>query len=171
MTRIGDTSELEKLKEKIVPPLPAETRSHSHSPVLSPPRRQLITEQLPIRRDQLYGKYGVGGDTPLIPDAQSSGVTLGIGAIEAGPSGYVEVLNDNDVAVDVSRWRLDGGGVSFVFLPGTVIPPKDSLFVAAGSVAGFKARRSSPRGGEGRFVVGPLRGTPDGNKGISVTPA
>lgn len=29
--------------------------------------RQLITEQLPIRRDQLYNTYGPDGETPLIP--------------------------------------------------------------------------------------------------------
>lgn len=29
--------------------------------------QQLMKEQLPIRKDQLYGKYGPSGDIPLIP--------------------------------------------------------------------------------------------------------
>ena len=38
---------------------------------------------------------------------------------------------------------------------GTVVPPRASVYVAS-SVSGFRERASSPRGGEGLFVVGPL---------------
>lgn len=50
-----------------------------------------------------------------------------------------------------------------------VIPPKDSVYVAAGSVKAFKQRGSSPSGGQGLFVVGPLSGTPDGSTSISIS--
>jgi len=133
------------------------------------PRRQLITEQLPIRKDQLYNKYGPGGDTPLIPDAQPRDVSLSIGAVSTGSDGFVEVVNDNDIAVDVSGWKLSGGGVTFTFVPGTVIPPKDSVYVAASSIGTFKGRGSAPSGGQGLFVVGPMEGTPSGPAGISIS--
>lgn len=58
-------------------PLP-QRPSHLHSllpptqpraPAGDPDRgyQQLISEQLPLRRDQLYGQYGPGGAIPLVP--------------------------------------------------------------------------------------------------------
>ena len=44
-------------------------------------RRQMIAENLPRRRDQLYKQYGPGGPVPLIPDAQPSALTLAFGAV------------------------------------------------------------------------------------------
>ena len=133
------------------------------------PNRQLITEQLAIRKEQLYGKYGPGGDTPLIPDAQPGGAALSVASAAAGASGYVQIANDADVAIDVSGWKLNGGGISFTFVPGTVIPAKDSIYVAASSVAAFKSRGSAPSGGQGLFVVGPLSGTPTGSTDITIS--
>lgn len=80
----------------------------------------------------------------------------------------MQVINNNEYAVDVSGWTLNGSGVSFKFIPGTVIPPRDSVYVAATSVKVFKQRGSSPKGGQGLFVVGPLNGTPDGSTSISI---
>lgn len=40
---------------------------------------------------------------------------------------------------------------------GTVIPAKDSVYVAS-DINAFKARDASPTGGEGHFVVGPFGG-------------
>lgn len=105
----------------------------------------------------------------MIPDAQPSAATLSIGGAAAGGDGYVQALNAADVALDVSGWKLSGGGVAFTFLPGTVVPAGDSVYVAAGSVGAFKARSSGPRGGQGLFVVGPLSGTPDGSTLISIS--
>eukprot|EP00887_Chlorella_sp_A99_P004584 scaffold4.g4584.t1 len=120
--------------------------------------QQLVTEQLPLRKQQLYSFYGPGGAIPLIPDAQPSSVPLQLGAVEPGASGgYVEIINPSPDAVDVSGFSLSGA-VSFTFRPGTVIPPQASLYAAA-SVQGFLQRGASPRGGEGRLVVGPLGGS------------
>ena len=54
---------------------------------------------------------------------------------------------------------------------GTVIPAKDSVYVAAGSINGFKNRGSGPSGSNGLFIVGPLTGTPDGTTSISISSA
>lgn len=105
----------------------------------------------------------------MIPDSQTIGATVSIGDVAPGSNGYVEVINGNDFAVDVSGWQLNWGGVSYTFVPGTIVPPKDSMYVAASSIATFKDRGSSPKGGEGLFVVGPLIGTPDGSASISIS--
>jgi hypothetical protein len=135
--------------------------------------QQLITEQLPIRKEQLFNKYSVGSDTPLIPSSQSSDAqsSVSIGSVSSGNNGYVQVVNNNEYAVDVSGWTLNGSGISFTCTPGTVIPPKDSVFIAATSVKTFKQRGGSPKGGQGLFVVGPLSGTPDGSTSISISSA
>ncbi|KAH7617481.1 hypothetical protein NADE_007259 [Nannochloris sp. 'desiccata'] len=131
---------------------------------------QLITEQLPIRKEQLFNQYSVGGDIPLIPSSRAADPSsLTIGSVSGGSDGYVEVRNNNEDAVDVSGWTLNGSGVSFKFIPGTVIPPQDSVYVAATSVKTFKQRGSGPRGGQGLFVVGPLNGTPDGSTSITIS--
>lgn len=40
-----------------------------------------------------------------------------LGQVAAGPSGYVEVQNPNDFAVDISGYRLTGA-LAFTFAPG-----------------------------------------------------
>ncbi|KAL4425867.1 hypothetical protein ABPG75_009883 [Micractinium tetrahymenae] len=114
--------------------------------------QQLITEQLPIRKQQLYETYGSQGPIPLIPDALPGSFQLTLGALQPGPAGFVEVQNPNGYAVDVSGYRLQGA-VQFAFAPGTVIPAQDSVYAAA-SVAAFK----QARGGQGFFAVGPYSG-------------
>ncbi|GAB4823908.1 hypothetical protein N2152v2_010954 [Parachlorella kessleri] len=128
--------------------------------------QQLIQEQLPIRKQQLYETYGPKGAIPLIPDAQPAGPQLSMGKLEPGSSGYVQVVNANTFAVDISGYSL-GGAVQFTFRPGTVIPAQDSVYVAA-DINAFKQRSSSPKGGEGKFVVGPFAGQLLG-AGASVT--
>ena len=122
--------------------------------------QQLLNEQIPIRKDQLFNTYSSGGGIPLIPSSQPSHAPLSIVAVASGTTeGYVQIYNDNDYAVDVGSWTLESGNnnkVLFTFVPGTVIPPKDYVYVAATSVGAFKSRSTSPRGREGRFVVGPL---------------
>ncbi|KAL4425868.1 hypothetical protein ABPG75_009884 [Micractinium tetrahymenae] len=114
--------------------------------------QQLITEQLPIRKQQLYETYGAQGPIPLIPDALPGSFQLTLGALQPGPAGFVEVQNPNGYAVDISGYRLQGA-VQFAFAPGTVIPAQDSVYAAA-SVAAFK----QARGGQGFFAVGPYSG-------------
>jgi hypothetical protein len=58
--------------------------------------------------------------------------------------------------LDISGWKL-GGAVDFTFARGTVVPAASSIYVSP-NVRAFRARAVSPRGHEGRFVVGPYSG-------------
>jgi hypothetical protein len=69
---------------------------------------------------------------------------------------FIEIRNGNSVAVDVSGWELRDA-VEFTLAPGTVIPPNSSLYVSP-DVTQFRARTVSPKGGEGKYVVGPYQG-------------
>ena len=73
--------------------------------------RALVTEQLPPRKQQLYDTYGPTGSTPLIPDAQPATVSLVLGRTGGSastPQQFVEIVNPNDFAVDVSGWGVSG---------------------------------------------------------------
>lgn len=88
--------------------------------------------------------------------------TINFGNIDFSPASrnqdqeYVELLNPNTIAVDISDWRLTGG-IQYQFAGGTVIPPNGALYVCPDLVA-FRARTVSPKGGEGRFVQGGYSG-------------
>lgn len=88
--------------------------------------------------------------------------TLQFGSIEPNPESgnqdeeYVQLLNRNEIAVDISNWQLTGA-IDHVFAPGTVIPSNGVLYVCP-DVATFRARSVSPKGGEGLFVQGGYRG-------------
>ena len=121
--------------------------------------RQLITEQIPIRKQQLYDEYGVNGPIPLIPDSQPQSSTLEFVQLVPGNDGYIELYNPNNIALDISNWKISGDGFHFTFLPGTVVPSYTPIFVAATSIETFKNRQVSPKAGEGNFVVGPVKGS------------
>ena len=94
------------------------------------------------------------GSRGRVPAAQAA-PTLAFGPVEAAPNpaqSYVTLENPNAFAVDLSGWRLLGPLVH-TFRPGTVLPAGGSLLVVADVVA-FRARTTSPRGGEGRFIQG-----------------
>ncbi len=115
-----------------------------------------------VRRAQLY--TGSGGFTEYtnIPAAQAVSPTIGFGALDHTPASgnrnheFIELINTNAVAVDLSGWSLRDG-VAFTFQPGTVIPARTNLYVSP-RVAAFREREVSPRGGEGHFVQGPYQG-------------
>ena len=107
-----------------------------------------------IIRPELHGGTQVQG-----PPGQPR---INIGLIEhSPPSGnqdeeYIELINPNGIAVDISDWTLSGG-VDFTFQGGTVIPASGRLYVSP-DVTAFRARSARPRGGEGAFVQGGYRG-------------
>ena len=73
--------------------------------------RALTQEQLPVRKQQLYETYGPRGPMPLIPDVQPPDVKLALGRSDASASAaqqFVEVVNPNAFAVDVSGWTVSG---------------------------------------------------------------
>ena len=124
-----------------------------------------------VRRTHLFVTHNVdnAGAYPIansfsaeIPNAQPANATINFGSYEYNPASrnqdeeYIELINPNAYAVDISGWRFTGG-VEHTFLPGTVIVVGGSLYVSPNSAA-FRTRSTSPRGGQGRFVQGNYKG-------------
>jgi hypothetical protein len=122
---------------------------------------QIISTYLPGRRNFLYSTnatlYGA-----TIPAAQPANAVVLISSWDYNPvSGnsaeqYVQLVNTNACAVDVSGWHLTGA-IEFTPRPGTVIPAGKSLNIAA-DVNAFRARAASPHAGQNIFVQGPFGG-------------
>lgn len=98
---------------------------------------------------------------PAAPQAAS--FPINIAAYDANPAGsttqddeYIQLSNPNAFAADISGWSLTGG-VEFAFKGGTVINAGGSIYLSPRQKA-FRTRSVSPKGGEGRFVVGPYKG-------------
>jgi hypothetical protein len=119
----------------------------------------------PERRRQLFNRLTSG--TREIPDAQPAGTVINIIAVETNPASgsldeqYIQLLNPNGFAVDISGWTLSRGQDIqihlFTFRGGTVIPANGTIYVAADRVA-FRSRSLSPKGGQRLFVVGDFSG-------------
>jgi hypothetical protein len=119
----------------------------------------------PERRHQLYN--GLASGAREIPAAQPSGAVINFITVETNPSSgnldeqYIQLLNQNNFAVDISGWTLSRGQGShthlFTFRGGTVIPANGTIYVAADRVA-FRSRSLSPKGGQRLFVVGDYNG-------------
>lgn len=112
-------------------------------------------EWLPARRTEITN------NVPDLPSAQNHPAVM-FGMLDDHPvSGnqdeeYIELLNQESAAVDLSGWTI-AGGVTFEFPAGTVLPPGGTLYVGKNPKA-FRARLVSPTGGEQRFLVGPYSG-------------
>ena len=92
-------------------------------------------------------------DAAGIPHAQAEEITIEFGQIDnSSPKDerYIELVNPNRVAVDISKWRLEGE-VQHDFLSGTVIPAGESLYVSP-NVASFRKRTTAPTGAMGLFI-------------------
>ena len=130
----------------------------------------LKNDYLAVRRQHLFvthnvdnaGSYNISGSySALIPNAQPANPAINFGSFEYNPASgnqdeeYIQLLNPNSYAVDISGWKLTGG-VEHIFLPGTVIVAGGSLYVCP-NVAAFRARAAYPTGGRGLFVQGNYR--------------
>jgi len=128
-----------------------------------------LKNYFPPRRVQLYVDHSIHNTTnpPVggnagIPDSQPADAAVRFGSYDSNPASadqdqeYVELINPNDYAVDLSGWKLTGG-VEHEFPPGTVIISGGSLYVTP-DVRAFRQRAVSPTGGQGRFVQGSYRG-------------
>ena len=75
--------------------------------------KQLLTEQLPQRREQLTSTYAAGGAEPLLPKPQNASITLDVRKayipLEEEFRAAIEIRNPHDAAVDVSGWLLTNG--------------------------------------------------------------
>lgn len=79
--------------------------------------RQLIEDQIPVRKRQLLEMYGPEGRPALLPAAQPPSASLAIGRIDTiSPleQRFVELVNGNAFAVDVSGWKLAGGAKAHI---------------------------------------------------------
>ncbi|MBU0677551.1 MAG: lamin tail domain-containing protein [Verrucomicrobia bacterium] len=107
------------------------------------------------RRMFLYVTNHISGGGE-IPDQQTNSPVVLFGRVEFTPANgnqdqeYVELVNTNAFAVDITGWRITNA-VDYTFPPGTVIGSSTSMFVSPNSVA-FRSRPTSPTGNERRFV-------------------
>ncbi len=159
-----DTPTAERLFEARVDELVAPIRDHvgiSSSTINS------LKNYFSTRRQQLYVQHGIDRWTPTngiagIPHAQVGNPPIEFGTFEYAPASgnqdqeYIELVNPNSFAVDVSGWELTGG-VRHTFRLGTVIPSNSSLYVSPDSAA-FRARTVGPRGGQSLLVQDAYRG-------------
>ncbi len=110
------------------------------------------------RQGELSERQGGVG----IPESQIGNPSIMFGAVEFDPASgnqdeeYIELVNINEFAVDISGWQLTGG-VEHTFKAGTVIPAGQSLYISP-NVRVFRARASGPSGGQGLFVQGNYAG-------------
>jgi hypothetical protein len=126
---------------------------------------ELRDSYLPERRRQLFN--GLTSGAAELPGPQPAGTILFFGSLDANPASgnqdeeYIQLLNPNPIAVDISGWTLSTGIDThrrlFTFRGGTVIPASGVLYVAAHRPA-FRARRHFPTGGQALFVVGDYAG-------------
>ncbi|GAA5119295.1 lamin tail domain-containing protein [Luteolibacter yonseiensis] len=107
---------------------------------------------------------GIGNNNKAgIPDAQTASPVINFGTVEAHPANgnqnqeYIQLSNPSAAAADISDWTVRGSGGSFKIKGGTVIPASGSLFVSP-DVVSFRARTTSPKANENRYVVGPYSG-------------
>ena len=123
----------------------------------------ILNNSLPNRRTQLFETYGPAG-SGLIPDSEPEDPVVDFGSIEYNPASgnqdeeFIEIINTNTYAVDLSGWRVEGG-VDFTFPPGAVIPagdadPERGKFFLTPDVTAFRSRANSPTAGESRLVIG-----------------
>ena len=97
-----------------------------------------------------------------IPNAEPPNPTIDFGAVDFSPDSgnqdqeYIELVNNNDYAVDVSDWHL-AGGVQYTIQPGTVLPAGESLYLTP-SLSGFRSRDVGPTGQSQLFAQGPYDG-------------
>lgn len=123
----------------------------------------------PSRRRQLYVDHSVHnttnppvGGTAGIPDSQPEDARILFGTYEDAPitgnqdHEYVELINPNSYAVDISGWKLTGG-IEYELRPGTVIVSGGRLYVSP-NVRAFRQRPLNPTGGQGLFVQGNYEG-------------
>lgn len=115
----------------------------------------ILKNYMPFRRNYLFKKSE-------IPTSQPTNAALSFGAIEVNPiSGnqseeYIQLINTNAYAVDLSNWRIEGT-VAHTFQPGVIMPTNSSLYISPNVVA-FRARTNGPRGSQGLFVQGSYKG-------------
>ncbi len=95
----------------------------------------IVSEYLAERRQHLFVTHSInspGPDNADIPNAQVGNPPIQFGVIEHSPASgiqdqeFVQLVNSNATAVDISNWRIEGG-IEYTFRAGTVIPAERQL--------------------------------------------
>jgi hypothetical protein len=134
--------------------------------------KDLLEKFFYLRRNHFYGKHSVANTSLPIgtgkaqnagfPLSQPANAYVSITGVDYNPSSgnqdheFIALTNPAPFAIDISGWKLEGA-IDFTFAPGTVIPSTSAFYVSP-NVRAFRSRTVSPRGGEGRFVLGPYSG-------------
>ncbi len=98
----------------------------------------------------------------LVPGPQTAAPAILIQSAQTSPASnnqdeeYIELRNPTLEDADLSGWLITGG-VTHTLQPNTVIPAGGSLYLVP-DVAAFRARTTSPKAGESRFVQGNYQG-------------
>jgi subtilisin-like proprotein convertase family protein len=119
------------------------------------------------RRTELYVTFAAtnvaAGVDALLPEGQPTNAVVLFGEVDYNPASgnqleeYIQLVNPNPYAVDISGWKVEGAA-AHRFRPGTVILPTNTLYLARNVVA-FRARATGPRGGQILQVQGNFNGT------------
>jgi hypothetical protein len=121
------------------------------------------TSWLGSHRNALFNTYGPSSGFGMIPTAATVAGNVAIAAVDPNPASgtqtleYLQLINNNAEAVDLTRWSLTGGGINHVFPAGTVLPGTavtatlNRAFVCNDRGA-FRARAGAPTTAE--FVLG-----------------
>ncbi|PYI81548.1 MAG: hypothetical protein DME26_19790 [Verrucomicrobia bacterium] len=117
----------------------------------------LTNQYLPARRRFLYNTQ-TGSSGARIATAQPANAIINFGAIDFNPASgnqaeeFIEMINTNTYAVDISGWKL-AGEVAFTCQAGVVVPATNKLYLSPDVVA-FRRRTVGPRGGpQGKRAV------------------
>ena len=116
-----------------------------------------------IRNDYLPQRRAYMFSQAVLPPSQDPLITVNFGTVVFDPAShnqaeeYFTLVNPSaTVAVDVSNWVISGA-VNHTLKPGTVIPAGGTLYLSP-DVNAFRARTTSPKGNEGRFIQGNYNG-------------
>lgn len=132
--------------------------------------RELIDRFIEPRRTHFYVTHSVTNTSRAVgtsrrnnvglPEAQPPDVRVQFADLQPSPDqprqAYLSLTNATPNAIDLSGWRIDGAA-KYVIPPGTVLPANGLLYVSA-DVRAFRQRATGPRGGQGCFVIGNLKG-------------
>lgn len=122
---------------------------------------ELKTNYMVNRRNHVFNnRWGMGAE---FPDPQPTNVVIIFGAMEYNPASgnqaeeYIQLINTNNIAVDISHWTLSGA-VEHTFQGGVVLPRNGGSVYVVPDKTAFRNRGTPPRRGMGLFVEGPYRG-------------
>jgi hypothetical protein len=122
----------------------------------------LKSEYFARRRGWIFNTLAFANGGPYL-GTQPTNAVIHFGEIEFNPASgnqaqeYIQIINPNPYAVDISGWKITGA-IEHTFKPGTVLPPSGGALYLSPDVVAFRTRPSAPRGGQGLFVQGNYTG-------------